>query len=805
MISYLRTLLKSEDKLSKLLQKKLKALSNYYGRIELARERFLKPGGSREAGSFDDFLEESMRMFGRKDEAFTKEQLLKIFGDYIVQNFVPKPEIRVQGKRIPIFSTFAEWVIHSLRKMLVQQALNDTNIIQKVLTKGTKSLNHGQLALKKLMVEKLTLVQQKITRLRSLKGDLTSKSNVSSTQIESEAKKTMLISEQLHLAIENHSSSLLRFIDIEACNGIKRKLKNIEKRLTNLAIEILNILSEATKGDSNPIDTIIIDAMTNITEASLSAILEDREEQAEKILQTIFEVAEQTFEYMPEKKRRAKLREAREKNSTLNATLNNLQEQLSCTAVKATLENRLKNDSIENHQATREYIHKEHQELKKFNKELHDQFERLNNCETAQILKEQLGKTTGVIESYLKHISLQLQSAEFKNCYKDVCGDLHNVYALVINGINKLRPQFVEIAEEMEKIEAIENSLIAAQKFEKCVVKIQPDLKLSKIKGMVEDLKKLQFHSNGEERQEQKALLKALLASWRKYEHVNQDLAVHKHFQDLKEREEYLQEYSRFLETLEKQFNELRLLLRQHHDLRPNKAFPTEEAVSTEKKRLNDQIEALYQQIMKYNEDKHFRTHFAPLLPANREELYEKFYPSFFGRSPIFVALYEFQYLRRVQLTEVQQKKQKMLLPQPAVEELAKQRVGHWSEIEGIIKKTHTLVEKSNDNNQKAGEEAFKVINNLIRTNETASEILEDLNFITKSALDVKGYISVGESKIYNKVADLVIPHIAPKIKDHTHTLINAMGKKFHFEQLFLRAICVDIVRSHLKKTHARV
>ena len=64
-------------------------------------------------------------------------------------------------------------------------------------------------------------------------------------------------------------------------------------------------------------------------------------------------------------------------------------------------------------------------------------------------------------------------------------------------------------------------------------------------------------------------------------------------------------------------------------------------------------------------------------------------------------------------------------------------------------------------------------------------------------AFNVKGYISIGELKLVNNLVPELTKRIAPAITKQTRTMIDAMGEPFHYEQLLIRLLLVDIARRH--------
>ena len=80
-------------------------MTDYYGRVGKARKDYLNPDKRNdERGTFGRLLENTINVYGKKK--YTEEGLVKIFGDYIVDNFIPSPKIELWGTVFPLSLDF---------------------------------------------------------------------------------------------------------------------------------------------------------------------------------------------------------------------------------------------------------------------------------------------------------------------------------------------------------------------------------------------------------------------------------------------------------------------------------------------------------------------------------------------------------------------------------------------------------------------------------------------------------------------------------------------------------------------------
>ncbi len=794
-ITHLRKFLNSDVDLLQLVQKKMGDMADYYGRIEKARCDYTQPNRNDECGTFDNFLKHTIQAYGQ--QKLTEEELMKIFGDYIVDNFVPRPQIKFFGYKIPLISSFFEWIGHSIRKAVVRHAMNKAGIVKKMLTQGTDSVHYAQLGLKRLLAQKLDQVLKMVQRSRSrpvVVMDPLVAQPVQPTSLDLEAKKTQLISRQLHLIIQQHSSKLLRFIDIESCNGDERKLADLDNRVSALVSEIMSTASNVYKGEPFSIGKVLEDASTHAMETALLALFEDKEKQIEENLQTIFDVLDKSYTYVPENERADSERQFLEECAQVDQNLSSLQDQLSRAAVAAALESHLKNVSGEKHNNIKSYVQNEKELYANFVQELTQLGNQFNIADTTQSssspLKASVSRAISLIEQYLSHISAQLPSPELEACYSDVRGDLHNIYASAIVHLNKLHEKMNQIAIAMNTINKTEGEIVDTNTCEKALHNFSLERPFQET---IDTCKAIQTQLPPSIQEELKQKLEAVIGDRDTLENTIAELTtfdlrakVNKTLGGLKEKQALFAQAKNELDSL-------KLESREYHDLQgTNSTYLTQEAVDLRKADLLETIQKRSNWLNQI-QDVDFKRDISPHLAIKiTNQLYTIFYPSFFAtKVPIFSNLSALQ-------AGVQQwieKKETELAELPETPSIRKEIEDKEVKLsDQILKSIKAIQERLQQNRiaqQMQGDE-LKILITQIQKEAFEGESFTSLSQLTEH-FTVKGCISVGEIKLHNRLAPEITAHIAPKIIKGTRTMIDAMGKPFHYKQLVLRLLFLDI------------
>ena len=800
-ITHLRKFLNSDVDLLHLVQKKMGDMANYYGRIEKARKDYTQPNRTDECGTFDNFLKETIKVYG--GQKLTEEELIKIFGDYIVDNFVPRPEVTFFGYRIPLISSFFEWIGHSIRKAVVRHAMNKAGIVKKILTQGTESVHYAQLGLKRVLAQKLDQVLKMVQRSRSRPAvvmdpqiDPLIAQPTQPPPLDLEAKKTQLISRQLHLIIQQHSSKLLRFIDIESCNGDERKLADIDNRVSALISEIMSAVSNVYKGEPFSIVKVLEDASTHAMETALITLFEDKEKQIEENLQTIFDVLDKSYTYIPENERADRERQFLQECAQVDQNLSSLQDQLSRAATAAALESHLQNVSGEKHNNIKSYVHNEKELHANFVKELEILGGKFNfniaslNEQSSAPLKENVSKAVSLIEQYLSHISAQLPSPELEACYSDVRGDLHNIYAAVIIHLNHLHEKMNQIAIAVNTLKKTEEELASTNSCEEGLHHFSLE---KPSQETIDVCRAIQAGLPPSIQVELNQKLEAVIEYGGSLESKTAELAafdlrtkIHGDLNKLKAKKGLFAQAEQALNSLKRE-------CREYHDLQElNSAHTSQESVGLRKAALFQTIQQRWNELNKI-QDVDFKRDVSCLLAVkDTGELYEIFYPPFFAKKvPIFYNLAALQAGAQQWIDT----KETELAELPETSSTRKEIEGKDAKLsEGIlinIKEIRERLQQNRITQQLRGDE-LKILIATLQKEAFGGESFSSLRHLTEH-FTVKGCISVGEIKLHNRLAPEITAHIAPKIIKGTRTMIDAMGKPFHYKQLVLRLLFLDI------------
>ena len=800
-VVHLRKFLNNDVDLLHFVEKKVGDMADYYGRIEKARRDYTEPKREDECGTFDNFLKETIKVYGQKK--LTEEQLAKMFGDYIVENFVPRPKIEFFGHRIPLISGFLEWTVHAVRKAIVRHVMKKAGIVQKILTQGTDSVHYAQLGLKRLLQQKLTQVCEMVTRSRSrtvVPIDPLHVGAVPPAPADLETKKAQIISRQLHLIIQQHSSKLLRFIDIESCNGDEMKLADLDNRVSALVAESMTAVSNLFKWEPFSLRKVLEDASTHAMETALLALFEDKGKQIEEQLQTVFGVLEKSYTYVPDGERADREREFLAECAEVDRNLGTLQEQLSRAAVAAALESHLKNVSGERHNVIKAYVQKEKDLYRNFIDELAGLGAQLHGEPSEQnspALKSAVSKAVSLIEQYLSHISAQLPSPELEACYSDVRGDLHNIYAAAIVHLNELHGKMEQISSAVDMIKATEDELISTQTCETILNNFSLQ---GPSEAITADCVVLEKHFPLTIRDELIPKLQEITKSSTELKQTAATLAI---FDQREERAKLLGAFERkktLFSNADRQLNSLKLKCREYHDLRgTNNKYPTEDVVESRRGELHQVIQQELQ-VLRAIKDHDFVREISKFLDVNdTNELYRVFYPSLFASHvPIFSNLASLQGRCQEAILKVQAELAQLPEVPPTRQEIIETQTRLGNQItEAIRQIRERLVENRIAQTMRGDEQKAAIGVSRKAAFEERFAAFRELG----EHFAVKGCISVGEIKLYNRLAPELTARIAPEIIKGTRTMIDAMGKPFHYKQLVLRLLFLDIADRHKAST----
>jgi len=780
LVKSMRSFLKNDINLLKFIEQKIDDMKNYYGRIEKGRKDYLYSQRSDEAGSFGEYLEQSIKIYGGK---YTEQNLIKIFNKYIVQNFVPWPNITLFGKRIPLLSSFLEWVVHSIRKGIIAHALKKTHLVERLLTQGSGSVHYAQLGLKRILEEKLTQIVEMVDLQHSSTAQSSTTTTFSNDQPELTIKKSQLITRQRHLKNQQLSEKLLRFIDIESCNEDDSKLRNLDNRVSNLFSDTIKAVGGLVKHEFFSLEEVLKDASTDILETATVSLFEDKEMQTEKQLHTIFEVFDKSFTYIPPDERAEVEKNFNIECALVDENLNTLQEQLARSAVAVALEKHLKNVSGEKHNSIKAYVGEEQKTLSVFTEELishgtslqqvaysNDSYKYDPEKSMTSQINTYLSQMVSFIEHYLGHLSIQLRSPQLENCYNDTRGDLHNSYANIIYSLKELQTSLESVAAKIAQINKDENGLAKVANCQKFLSEVS-------IKHDYDETKRALT-------QAYKAAPKCLHPQIKEQIRNLSSVQI-----EYSQNERALQNFDRYVqmknfEIVERNIKQLQKLCIHYQD--PKKM--------QEKLVIRQKAFALLGQI-KASEDPLVQKYILPHLKSSSiDALCNSFKTPIFSRgAPLKMEVEKMKKLYQSKLHSLSKKF-------PILTTSYNDRsclVAHKQDLANRFKKEHAQVSEILE---KYAETKTKEIQENLKTTEKVfakclGEIAIKLDYIKKEGFDVKGCISVGQIQLYQTIVPKAIALISPKIIEGTRTLVDAMGKPSHYKQLVLRLLFLDIAR----------
>lgn len=799
--SHLREFFTDDVTILKFAETKIKDLANYYGRIERGREAFLAPvqtnSEGAQAGSFDEFLLLTMRTFGPNH--LSESELIKQFEEYIANHYTSAPELKIAGHRIPLLSKFISWIVHSLRKMAVRFFLKRTDLVNSILNQGSGSAHHAQLGLKKILQNKLAGILKMLHRTRSRQVSDLSEGTSENPQLNIEMRKAQLITRELHQVIQQHSHNLLRFIDIQACNNNMPALRNLDNRINTLTVEILDAVRNLFQWEPFSLQTVLENATTNMIETSLLSIFDDKEMQIESQMQAIFSVLENSYQYVSnDQKLQLELR-YRQQSLELDNTLNGLLEQLTRLSIESSIEDHLKNASVEKHQKALAFIEEEKEAQRGFanyftelKQNLNHSLENYDNTEhTARQLKDQINQGIARIERYMNKIAATLRSKELANCYTDTKGDLFNCYALQISLLESfaeeiLTPLLEKINHTVHLEECVNQAIQTKQSMR--------HFSYDRLKNELdEELERIKESMPQEGRQALIAPLNDISERWSNLHNINLNLRF---FQTKEQLDEKKRQVDRKIETVNRIrgfLNDISVRIHEHHTLlTPNPLNQSKQEVNQRREQLFNEIEQIRFQLFQI-QDQPFAQIIDFLRVDTTEALYRVFYPpwTLSRRVPIFTALDRLRnfYIQKQNLLQNQIQQVAHNLQNLDKNNLEQQKEIQIQNLRQYLFLAETVVDnflnaKSEELNQKSLE-----LPDLFNDFESLTEEM----LLSTNALTVKGCIAVGELKFMNNKG-LIIANITERITTKINHLLDSLGKPFHYKQLVLRMVVQDIV-----------
>lgn len=470
-IEDLRGFLKTEHRL---IENKLEALNAYLSNISVhnAVTDFFTHT-PKMAGNLDEFLKKRLKTFGT--EEYSKQDLIQLFQDYLVENYVPRPQVKIYRWRVPLVSTFTEWIIQVIRKQAVRHFLKKSQLIDGMLREGGDAVFNAQLNLRHLLLEKLTQIEARIKQSSQ-------ESDEGENRTDLEAKKAQLINDDLRILIRALSENLLAFINVEACGNRNDELWKLYQDHQNPSL-VQTTIQQVAQAFQQPesVDKILEAALTHMIETAFVTLLEDTDTRAESQLQNLFQMLNKAFDYNDPAEKRANEAKFRREIAQADRRIDKLLEGLTNSALQATLEDKLKKSAPERHRQVVSSVSKEAESMHAFSASLSkvttylmdllngeaDSSMDVSDSEEDSVVEDgslsdnihgELAATIALIEKQLNHFSSFLdQNQLYTKYYRDTRVNIYNAHAKIIAHLNQLSKMVRQIAEANEKISECEH------------------------------------------------------------------------------------------------------------------------------------------------------------------------------------------------------------------------------------------------------------------------------------------------------------------------------------------------------------
>lgn len=848
----LRHFLKEDPQL---IDTKIRELNNYLGKIRVSN--VVRDYINSRAGSLDEFLQNEFTTFGVNK--FPKEKLIQLFQDYVIENYVPSPEIKVYGWRVIVISPLLEWIVQLIRKQAVRQFLNQSHLIDGMIQQGGNAVFQAKINLMKLLQEKFEDINKRI------EDSFLDKENSEEVRLELEAKKAALIGpdSDLRILIQNLSHNLLDFIKVEACNDNHGKLEALYRAHFNPSLGesvVKGIADVYQQPDS--FDGILELALNHMLETALVTFLEDINTRAESQVQNLFRALNDVYKYeKSDQKNNAATytRRYEDAKENLKAAL----EKPISAALQATLEEKLKKSSPEKHKRIEVSVNDEKKAIFEFTDKLQEITTILQRVlgKNELIKKDIAGELEGavwLIDQHLKRVQAYLNTPMVTSIYyPDTRANIYQAHVLIINHLTALAQHIRQIAEasagitQCEKLIDAQNDLLFSgspdqQSLNSKIREIKPKIeqlvtdagKRQSLEKQLDDLKKFNRQLSIVQRKlgliqqrqgltEKQEGIHAQLSNQQGYFPLNRynaqvaefqrlspeivllNNALNKDYTDkLKRTEDNKKKKEKTLELLaavDTDITELLKLSQQHHECMGNRY-----EVRAIRLKLAGEITALVQKLNAI-EDETVRKLLQDVgmgLPAETKELAREVY-HILGENEN-VGYLRFKGYHR----ECREKQDQEYEDLKNREQNIREKIGKDTE-ESLRRKEETLNEKIQgllsdyqeniqgciaDSIHKHGQLKEEIAKIAPQFAETASAIRENVNrfFIVHPFIDMTGDL------IYNTSIPFAQDKFHPQIQARILTIVSALGKSFHYEQVGLNLLVAPIANRQWEKVRPR-
>lgn len=465
MVTDFKDVFNQPEFLKKFIEEKILDLTEYFGLHEKMRQGYLAPPlpGKPLIGSFDKYLEvgfDNQPIFVEAKE-YTQQELIQIFQKYLIDTFIPRPNLSIKGIRIPIITWFLESVFWCIRRGIISSYFEQSKIIESLFKEGTNSIN--KLGILEGVKDQFASILQQVKKSRA-EQQKALQTGVPLSNAETD--KVQVISKDLHDAIQKLSPALLRFIEIEGCTS-NAELQALNGQTKTLIRDFIDAAKQFFPVGDVFVESAFAAATTNMLETALTILFTDQHTYIDQQLLNVLEVLDENFTYY---EKEAEIKAEKENNLKIaetTDTLNVIIEELSRSAMNETVEEALHKVSGERLEQVRTFVNKEKAEIADFKKKMDQVAAKLENTlETSQeapIYEKTRGQLSNAVEHVnhlLSHFTKVLYSTPFKNCYSDVRGDLHRLFQTIITSLQTQVHSIIKtLAEKNKAIQKIDTQL----------------------------------------------------------------------------------------------------------------------------------------------------------------------------------------------------------------------------------------------------------------------------------------------------------------------------------------------------------
>lgn len=405
-------------------------------------------------------------------------------------------------------------------------------------------------------------------------------------------------------------------------------------------------------------------------------------------------------------------------------------------------------------------------------------------CTFSRQLKEQLAEATGLLVFYLDHISLELRSAEHEElCYADVRGDLNNLYATAARYLQQDLDDLSAIAAIIPDLEAAEQELLQAQNYRESLEE-NANLLSMKLEQALPTL--IQLREQLPNSLQGSFNLERLNEPWDQRDRAQEALEIFSTYTLLDQEIADLGAQLDVYKEVNAQTNKL------EHYLNIWKTKPSEETVRLIKKQVA---------LIKSHPETTIQEQIAPLLSTrDLNALYQSFHPGLIHRSKIREKLSQLNSGAKTEQRAKMRERNHFKIPKETTFEGLHQTFTQSEEAIAQQFSTFTQTLDAHITTKAAFIQVQKKSLKKSFTSPSKNLPVREKFLTSVENLNVKGCLTVGDTGLFELFGKPLTGKVIPTIVKGSRNLIHAMGDPFHYKQLALRLVAVDLANSNTAK-----